>query len=90
MFRIIVGSPKVRAIFEDGDEILTAQQAAELAGRSNECIRVWCRQADIGCFDGTLNRYFVSKRSTPHANAALRASYARHRISCMPVLLLYF
>jgi hypothetical protein len=76
MFRSIIGSPKVRAVFEDGDEILTAQMAASLAGRSPECIRIWCREASIGCFDGTLNRYFVSKRKL--------TEYILHRHGTLP------
>ena len=61
MFRYLVAGRQTR-FFENNDELLTTQQAAALAGRSDECIRNWCREGGIGCYDGTLHRYFISKR----------------------------
>jgi hypothetical protein len=63
MFRtIIAASAKVRAVLVDGDQLLTVQEAARLAGRSDEAVRIWCRQAGIGEYDVVARRYFISRR----------------------------
>ena len=62
MFRYLVAGRRQAVVLVDGDQMLTTQQAAALAGRSDECIRQWVRESGIGVFDETLNRYFISRR----------------------------
>jgi hypothetical protein len=45
----------------DGDVLLTVQQAAQLAGRTDEAVRVWVREHGIGEFDRTAHRYLIRR-----------------------------
>jgi hypothetical protein len=45
----------------DGDVLLTVQEAAQLAGRSDEAVRVWIREHDIGEFDPVAHRYMIRR-----------------------------
>jgi hypothetical protein len=45
----------------DGDVLLTTQQAAVLAGRCQEAVRVWVREHGIGEFDPVAHRYLIRR-----------------------------
>jgi hypothetical protein len=45
----------------DGDVLLTVQEAAVLAGRSDEAVRVWVRQHGIGELDPVAQRYMIRR-----------------------------
>jgi hypothetical protein len=45
----------------DGDVLLTVQEAAVLAGRSDEAVRVWVREHGIGEFDPVAHRYMIRR-----------------------------
>jgi hypothetical protein len=45
----------------DGDVLLTIQEAAQLAGRSDEAVRVWVRKHGIGTYDPTAMKAPITK-----------------------------
>jgi hypothetical protein len=45
----------------DGDVLLTTQQAATLAGRCEEAVRVWVREHGIGEYDPVAHRYLIRR-----------------------------
>jgi hypothetical protein len=45
----------------DGDILLTVQECAQLAGRSDEAVRVWIRDHGIGEYDPVARRYMIRR-----------------------------
>jgi hypothetical protein len=45
----------------DGDILLTVQEAAQLAGRTDEAVRVWIRKHGIGVYDPVARRHMIRK-----------------------------
>jgi hypothetical protein len=45
----------------DGDVLLTVQEAAQLAGRTDECVRCWVREHRIGELDRVAHRYLMRR-----------------------------
>ncbi len=43
------------------DDDMTVEAAALAAGRSENCIRLWCQHEGIGVFDRMARRYLVSR-----------------------------
>jgi hypothetical protein len=44
---------------DDGDALLTVQEAAVLVGRTDEAVRVWVREYGIGEYDEIAHRYLI-------------------------------
>jgi hypothetical protein len=44
----------------DGDVLLTVQEAAELCGRTDECVRVWIRE-HVGEFNPVARRFMIRR-----------------------------